>query len=258
MSNASWTEFGQNATKVTTLGETPSGGESPATGGGGLPQWVLNFDIFWLTTYMLEKVIGLSANLLTILAVVKYEKLSKQPSNILIASLALADCTNFLAAPFECIAFSNTLDMTVEKDLKLMNISCYLLSIFGIISFYGNACHIFIIALERFMSVNFPLFMRGKVTVRSARVAAATVWTLVLVKLGVDFIFFNNGLGFPFCLWQMVFSNRMYDFSIITPFVIVSCFTLLLYVRIAYVTIKRSRKYKVSTLHDHLLQREET
>ena len=91
-----------------------------------LPQWVLNFDIFWLSTYMVEKVVGLSANLLTILAIIKYEKLSQQPSNVLIGSLALADCMNFLAAPFECIAFSNTLDMSIPPDKEPMNIACYL------------------------------------------------------------------------------------------------------------------------------------
>lgn len=213
--------------------------------GPGLPQWVLDFDIFWLSTYMVEKVIGLSANLLTILAIIKFEKLSQQPSNVLIGSLALADCMNFLAAPFECIAFSNTLDMSIPSDEELMNIACYLLSIFGILSFYGNACHIFVIALERFMSVNFPLFMRGKVTVRSAKITALTVWIVIVLKLTMDFALLNNGMGFDFCLWQMVFSYKMYDYTIITPFVIISCLTLALYIRIAYITIRRSRKLKV-------------
>ena len=103
---------------ISSLGNNTNSTTSGEVVAAGLPQWVLNFDIFWLTTYMIEKVIGLSANLLTILAISKYEKLSQQPSNILIGSLALADCINFLAAPFECIAFSNTLDMTKPSIKK--------------------------------------------------------------------------------------------------------------------------------------------
>ena len=87
--------------------------------------------------------------------------------------------------------------------------------------------------------------MRGKVTVRSAKITALTVWIIIVLKLTMDFALLNNGIGFDFCLWQMVFSYKMYDYTIITPFVIISCLTLALYIRIAYITIRRSRKLKV-------------
>ncbi len=210
------------------------------------PAWLEIFDVVWLVSYMIEKTIGFSANLLTVVAVVKYEQLWKDPSNILIASLAVADCTNFLAAPFECITHSNVLVMEEPSDKKLMNIACYLLSIFGILSFCGNVCHIFIIALERFLSVNFPLFMRGKLTVGSAKITAVSVWCLIFVKLSFDFIFLNNGMGFSSCLWHKVFRHGSYNYTILTPLIVISCLTLVMYVRIAFVTIRRSRKIQVS------------
>ncbi len=133
----------------------------------------------------------------------------------LIASLALADCVNFLATPFECIAFSNILNTDNYRDKRLMNIACYLLSVFGIVSFYGNACHIFVVALERFLSINFPLKSLNIISIFSTKLLCVIVWLVIIFKLGIDFVLFNNGLGFEFCLWNIVFKPGIYNFSII-------------------------------------------
>lgn len=235
-------EFGQNNSNSTSVDNSSTVGQGPS-----LPDWLPVFDTIWLISYMIEKAVGFSANLLTVVAVLKYEKLWKQPTNIWVASLAVADCMNFLAAPFECIVLSNVLNVAKPSHLRLMNICCYILSIFGILSFCGNISHIFIIALERFLSVNFPLYMRGKLTIRSAKITAFVTWSLIIVKLTLDFIFLNNGMGFSFCLWHMVFKHEMYNNTILIPFIIISCLTLMMYMRIAFVTMKRSKK-KVSEL----------
>ncbi len=212
------------------------------------PHWVADFNIACISVYMVEKTIGFSGNLLTIIAIAKYEKLSQHPSNIFIASLAAADSVNFLAAAPEFLVYSNLLNMQKPEQLKIMNIACYIVCVFNIVSFYGNFCHIFVIAMERFLSVNFPLLMKTKLTTGKAKIVCITLWILIALKLAGDFIFFNSGLGFPFCLWRLAFKPKHYIYSVMAPFVAISCGTLLLYLRIAHVACKRSQRYMVSII----------
>ena len=210
------------------------------------PSWMATYDTVFTTAYMIEKCVGFAANLLTIISIIKFKKLSSQPSNIFIGSLALADSINFGAVPFEIFTlYPYILDISKPEDKRIMNIGCYGMSIFGIISFWGNGWHIFIIAAERFLSINFPLFMRSKVTVKSAKITVSILWTFIITKITFDFIFLNNGFGFDYCTWDLVLEYRIYDKFIMAPFAVISCFTLSFYIRIAYVTIKRSRKNKV-------------
>ncbi len=207
-----------------------------------IPQWTIIFDIAWLCVYMTELAVGFFGNMLTVIAICKFEKLTTKPSNILIASLSLADCINFLAAPFECILFFPVSNIETSRGKKVMNIACYLLTVFGIVSFYGNACHIFIIALERFLSINFPLKALQIITLHSVKRTCAFVWFMIFVKLGADFVFLNNGMGFENCLWTNVFKPGVYNFTIVVPFLVISICTLLLYARIFYIAIVSSRK----------------
>ena len=54
----------------------------------GVPHWM---DICFMVILVVMYVTAFFANLLTIVAVVKYEKLHRKPTNILILSLSVAD-----------------------------------------------------------------------------------------------------------------------------------------------------------------------
>ncbi len=216
-----------------------------AVSGPVVPSWIVTFDIVWIIVYTIEKVIGFCGNMLTVISISKFESLSEQPSNIFIASLAIADCTNILASPFECIIFCRLLDWTDPHDKQILGISCYLATLFGIISWYGNAFHICLIAFERFLSVNFPLKMLGKVTKGRAKKVCLILWILIIIKFAIDFVFFNNGMNFNYCQWQVVFQPLIYNNAIWLPFIIISCLTLLFYARIAYVAFMSSRESMV-------------
>ena len=54
----------------------------------GTPYWM---DVFFMVILVGMYVTAFLANLLTIIAVVKYEKLHRKPTNILILSLSVAD-----------------------------------------------------------------------------------------------------------------------------------------------------------------------
>ncbi len=209
-----------------------------------LPDWVADFNYGCVSVYLLQKTIGFCANLLTIIAIAKYEKLSEHPSNIFIGNLAVADCINFLSFPSAIILYFPLLNREKSSHQTVWIASCYAGAVFNVVSFYGNFCHIFVIGIERILS-HFPLFMKANMSTGKAKITCAILWSLIEVKLGVDFIFFNNGLDFPVCVWRSVFSPGVYIYSINAPFLAISCVTLLLYLKIGHIAYRNAQRHMV-------------
>ncbi|KAL9969075.1 hypothetical protein ACROYT_G021240 [Oculina patagonica] len=163
----------------------------------GLPDWIgiaRNDTVAYISDILLAVVNGPSAmfaflsNLAIVVAVVKNPSLHK-PSNILLCSLASADCLTGITAQPMFVAWRFFLQRA-QRSCSHQVLAFYVYYTFSVFTLGLSFTNIVIISFDRYYALSRPLEYRANVTKRDAGktvILASIVWLLVTV-----FINFGN------------------------------------------------------------------
>ena len=192
---------------------------------------------FFVTGFgCIERVAGCVVNLAILIVIRRHKKL-QTPSNILVYSLALADVLGILPTPVEVT--SAVLWYTKTNKWKY---TCYLETFLGIICWLGNVLGIHLIAWERFLSITFPIWARLTFTVKFMTKLVIIKWAFILAYISFVMAFGNSGLDINTCGWIFLIKNDVYELHLrYILFYTPSIITGLLYIRIFYISMKRSK-----------------
>ncbi len=200
----------------------------------------MNIPFYFFTTIFgfTERIIGCTVNLAILIVIRKHKKL-QTPSNILVFSLSLADVLGILPAPVEV---ASAVLWYIENDK--WKYTCYLEVYLGITCWIGNVLGIHLIAWERFLSTTFPIWARITFTTKLMTRVVIIKWLFLVTYVSFVIAFGNNGLGSDVnvCGWVFLIEKDVYELHLrYILFYVPSIITGLLYVRIAYVSLKRSK-----------------
>ena len=198
----------------------------------------ISFIYFTVVVFCLEAIIGAFLNTLTILSVLRFDKLWTPP-NILIISLSVGDCLPLIARVFTVLEV-----VLVDRDRETWRVVCYLQTFFTSVSHGLNVYTITAIAIERAVSISHPIWSRNNVTITSTKKAAVGIWFFTVTKKILEIIFGNktteelNGE----CAWVMVLTRKTILYSVQPGFVLASVVTLTMYVTIVWKAKKLRNK----------------
>ena len=175
-----------------------------------------------VAVFCLEAILGAFLNTLTIMSVLRFDRLWSPP-NILIISLSIGDCLPLIARVFTILDV-----VLVDIDREGWRIVCYLQTFFTSVSHGLNVHTIAAIAIERAVSVVHPIWSRNNVTIKSTQTAAVVIWLFVVTKKILEIVFGNkttdelNGD----CSWVVVLTRKTILYSVQPEFVLASVVTL--------------------------------
>ena len=196
-----------------------------------------------VVVFCLEAILGAFLNTLTIMSVIRFDKLWTPP-NILIISLSIGDCLPLIARVFTILDV-----VLVDIDREGWRIVCYLQTFFTSVSHGLNVHTIADIAIERAVSVLHPIWSRNNVTIKSTQTAAVVIWFFVVTKKILEIVFGNkttdelNGD----CTWVVVLTRKTILYSVQPEFVLASVITLSMYVTIIWNAKKLKTKVTSSS-----------
>ena len=189
-----------------------------------------------VVVFCLEAILGAFLNTLTIMSVLRFDKLWTPP-NILITSLSIGDCLPLIARVFTILDV-----VLVDKDKEAWRIVCYLQTFFTSVSHGLNVHTIAAIAIERAVSVLHPIWSRNNVTIKSTQTAVVVIWFSVVTKKILEIVFGNKTTDEldGDCAWVVVLTRKTILYSVQPEFVFASVVTLTMYVTIIW----KARKLK--------------
>ena len=198
--------------------------------------WIVIHSLYCIIRHLLS-VVGLAGNIVVLLSIMRmYHK--KTTAHILMASLAVSDIITNLISPF-------TLAFKFHGDVVGASIGWHLLCMLKeslSVLWQGTSVYnIFLISLDRFISVTFPIWYMTKVTKKNVKIGVIFVWILVLTQsvLTLPWAFWNEA---EICTYPAYLPSWFYYGVILPQFSVCFLLTVLCYIRIAMVSCKRNKK----------------
>ena len=188
-----------------------------------------------------ECILGLFGNILTILAVIKFDKL-KTGSNVILLSIACSDICTLSAFILESSA-----DLVAYLEyMAFWRPFCHTLMTLGYFGGIINAHGICFTACDRFIAVKYPLFYRNKMKFYKWLKINAIMWMLHLLRLGIESPLAMSVNCKKLCRSENVYNPRIYPFTMMLYFSILSMATTFLYFLVAFLIFKQHKSVGTS------------
>ncbi len=211
----------------------------PVTNGSSLLQtdrYILGEPVFWsyISLTGIEATMAIVGNLITLVAVYKYEFLRKNVACLFIASLALADCMGGLGLLI--IIARNT----VNISWLLVVISlCKAELFFVLLSTLGNIYSYLLLTVDRFFYIERPLRYNSIMTQRRALHAIVIIWIPIMIQTSTSIVWEldpNEGVACYFS-YESIFRKGAEYSLLIQRFVISFCVLLPIYGKVTHTTL---------------------
>ena len=199
----------------------------------------LPFLYFSISVLCLEATTGAFLNILTITSILKFRKL-QIPSNMLILSLSLSDC---IPLP---VRFITVMLEMYRSNRNTWNILCTVQISSIILAQAINVTTISLIAVERAISIIFPIWARNNITNESAKMSCLILWGITTPIFLATALYANNlsNIRTQKCEWHVYLTDNALTFLIVA-FTCFSLLTLIMYMAILWKL--RAMKREVSS-----------
>ena len=215
-----------------------------------LPLW---FNVLYFILRLIQGFVSLSANLLTIIAIVKFPELRNICSNYFIASLAVTDALSGLL-PFIQIGTVYIFDRNTQSWVK----ACYFELFLNLSSTFGNLYGMLVISIDRFIYIQWPLKYYVIATIKRCIIVIMGMWTIISVKLLLSLGFGSQlNSGTP-CRWSLVLIFELYKYLMQTQFYVITAVLVFIYVLIGMLVIKLNKQIGHMELHQDLTGKNNT
>ena len=209
-----------------------------------LPLW---FNVLYFILRLVQGFVSLSANLLTIIAIVKFPELRNICSNYFIASLAVADALSGLLT-FVQIGTVYIFDRNTQSWAK----ACYFEFFLNLSSTFGNLYGMLVISIDRFIYIQWPLKYYVIVTIKRCIIVIFGMWTFISVKLLLSLGFGSQLKSGTPCRWSLVLIFELYKYLMQTQFYVITAILVFIYVLIGMLVIKLNKQIGHFGLHQDL------
>ena len=204
-----------------------------------LIKWDENMMTFYYVAKCIETVLGVSGNIL-ILMCMKKLRFWTQPAYLLLTSVAISDILRSLQTPLSLVEYS--LDSSKSDKSQLWRVNCLMKEcITTILANFGNTYSVFLVSLDRFISVNFPIFYIQKITPQIVAKGLVTfwLWTIVYCLSSMPYAYSSpNGID---CIYSEFLPSWL-SYTIYLQWALLLILIILFYIRITYVAYVRSEK----------------
>lgn len=198
-----------------------------------------DYDWLFITFYCLRNIqafFGLAGNIFIVISVAKFSYLQTS-NNVLIVSLAVADILANLSAPFTAALSS------VSSIGDTWKIVCHFKSLFDRLGKFMNNLNIFVISLDRVMSITFPIKYLNIVNMKLAQKIVVFIWLFgVLLNAPLVLAYASKAVGV--CLFAFYAPSWAYKGVDTGIFWILTVLTVIFYCKIADVAFKKSAVQK--------------
>ncbi len=168
----------------------------------------------YLTIRGLQGFIAIVANLLTIIAVCKYEFLWEECTSRFVVSLTCADLGGGVMAFFEISRTMITATGSIWAQL------CYTELFLNLISGCGNFYNILLISIDRYIYITFPLQYRSIVTQLRTSLAIIIVWCILVSQNVLLLVFALSGTIDKVCTLHAALPILLPQVFIVTALVV--------------------------------------
>ncbi len=180
-------------------------------------------------------ILALIANLMTILAVIKFEYLTT-PANLCIVSLAVADVLSGF------VPFLFTVAQMIDFP-QIVATLCTIKDLFTMLCSNGNLFSVFLITLDRFVYLMYP--MQYLTNVNNVRVGTGLLITWVgLIAVTLLSLLYKNRIadrGAQGCTFVNYMHHTIYFIVVVGPVAVVTPFLVLFYTVIAHLARKQQK-----------------
>ena len=176
-----------------------------------------------------QGLLAMVGNLVTMIAVYRYEFLWENGTCRMIAALALAD---FFAG---VDAFSGSIVRQFLSRISDLNMLCYFQVITALIAGFGNGYCILLLTIDRFIFITRPLLYVSIVTARRALVAILVTWMVIFFQTNLIMAFAQSPNAKISCEWgniipKVAFYLIQFQFAVVTFCVIVPVYGVIWYI----------------------------
>ena len=170
------TEGSFNSTAFETITNQASTSSQPDT-----DEEILGPTVLWIfiTLRAVQGLLASLGNLVTLIAVYKFEYLWDNSACRLVASLALADFCGGL------LPFSGNIARRLVSSVSLLNAQCYVRVILNLVFGYGNVYCTLLCRIDRYIFITRPLRYFTIVTPQRALRAILIVWFAIVLQISL-------------------------------------------------------------------------
>lgn len=201
-------------------------------------EWIFVISIIFYCIRDIEAIFGFLGNSMVVYCVWRYHFL-RTKNNILVVSLAISDILMNISGGL----LGTIIYFTATINPSSVWISfCMLKEGLALFAIGGNIFSIFLISLDRFTSITFPIWYITTITSKVILWFVLGVWLcLVIVILA---IIHYARYAIILCIAVRFIPKLIYTFTVFLPFISISIITVLLYIRIARVAWVKSKNKK--------------
>ena len=199
--------------------------------------------VAYFTLRGVQAVMAIVGNSLTIIAVVKYSLLQNS-TNIFIFSLAVSDVIcGTLLYPLELTAYLTRTYTTEWYDL------CKVKEYFLSIIFHANIFSTFLIGIERFIYLHFPLRYPFLMDERRAVTIISVLWMSLLIFCALHVFLLSHDAPPVLCDYKYMFPPATSAIVFIYSYGVISGLTGIVYMKIGHLAVKKARTPCTPTTH---------
>ncbi len=196
-------------------------------------------DYIYIVLRLLTSVFGFCGNLLVLVSVWRNIFL-QTANNVLIASLSVADVFTSLNGPISMLLYLGNKHLNESEHKVLLSWACVLKTLLDLFGMAGNVGSIFLIALDRFISVTFPIKYLSTISKKKVSTLVLVLWAYLAMISPILSQYAYS--AYSYCDIVEFLPNWAFWGVLVGQFMLVSMVTAVLYLRIAYVAWIRSNK----------------
>ena len=198
-------------------------------------------------------ILSVLGNGLTIVAVAKFSSLQSS-TNLLIASMAVADFIHGLLAPFIILTH------VYRNQLSFVPL-CLVQMTFTLVAIRLNFINILLIAVDRLCYIAFPLRYPVWMTNIKTLILIGITWCYIFIETSLVIYFANVFKLGGICNIRLIVGRRIYDHYFMPQFVVCIGITIFCYVAIGRIAYKQGRAiaaqyHQAETLESSILRRQ--
>ena len=206
-----------------------------------LPQW---FNWLYFILRLIQGFISLSANLLTIIVILKYPELRRSCTNYFVASLAIADAFSGLLT-FIQIGTIYIFDPDTYSWISACNFELFI----NLSSVFGNLYGMLSITVDRFIYIQWPLSYYSIVTPARSLLALFCIWAFIIFQFILSLVFGSKlTYGMP-CRYSIILVSTLYTVQITVQFYAITVTIVMIYIIIGFLAAKLANQ--VGNLEPH-------
>ena len=211
-----------------------------------LPQW---FNWLYFTLRLIQGFISLSANLLTIVVILKFPELRRSCTNYFVASLAIADAFSGLLT-FIQIGTIYIFHPHTDSWISACNFELFI----NLSSLFGNLYGMLSITVDRFIYIQWPLNYYSIVTPARSLSVLFCIWAFIILQVLLSLVFGSKlTYGIP-CRYSIVLVSTLYTVQINVQFYAITVTIVMIYILIGLLVNKLARQ--VGNLEPHIANME--